>query len=173
MAARRLLLAAALLAAGSAAFFLLGRRAAPVPAPAAAASAAGAADRSAPRVEQDAAAVFQRAFWRRPDASVRILHAERRDWSDGTAVARWQWFVGVDAAPEFVRWLLEENPFGLVRAAAAPAAPDGAPPWYPSGLDAAFETYRNAEGRFVVFLDRRRGRLFATDSGAGFAAAQR
>ena len=71
-------------------------------------------------VEQNKEAVFQRAFWRRPGAGDRILHAERRDWKDaGAAVQKWQWFVAVAPSPEFRRWLLEDNPFEL----APPRAP--------------------------------------------------
>ena len=128
-------------------------------------------------VERDAAAVFRRAFWRRPGAGDRVLHGERRDWSDASAaVQKWAWFVAVAPSPELRRWLLEENPFDLVR-----AAPDGAavpleqpPSWFPApGALAAMTQYRNRGGRLVVFLDDKTGRIFATDAGAGFAAAIR
>ena len=34
----------------------------------------------------DGAAVFRQAFWKRPTANDRILHAERRVWSDEDGV---------------------------------------------------------------------------------------
>ncbi len=124
-------------------------------------------------VEPDKTQVFQRAFWRRPTAGDRILHAERREWSDAAGVQKWQWFIVVDPSPEFRRWLIEENPFEL--AALAPGVEEvvveNAPKWFP-GLEAraALAQYRNRGGRLIVLLDRKSGRLYATDGGSGFAA---
>lgn len=38
----------------------------------------------------DPVAVFQRAFWKRPAADDKILHAERREWSGADGVQKWQ-----------------------------------------------------------------------------------
>jgi hypothetical protein len=135
-------------------------------------------DQPALKTERDAAAVFQRAFWRRPGPDVRILEGERREWIDGkSAVQKWQWFVALQTTPEFRRWLLEENPFELARTDAAPAdmAPtEPAPKWFPAATARAEMTAYRARGSgFTIFLNAKSGRLFATDAGSGFAAAVR
>lgn len=130
------------------------------------------------KLEKDAAAVFQRAFWRRPGPGDKVLHGERRDWMDASAaVQKWQWFVAVTPSPEFRRWLIEDNPFELTSVktpAEAPLPPEGAPAWFPAKAELdGFTQYRVRGGRFTVYLDTKANRIFATDSGAGFAAATR
>ncbi len=128
-------------------------------------------------LERDHAAVFQRAFWRRPTAADKILHAERRDWlDDSSGVQKWQWFIAVQASATFRDWLIQDNPFELV--AVAPGtelAPLSLPPvWFPTAPElAALTRYRNREGRFFVFLDLANNRLYATDAGGGFAGARK
>lgn len=126
------------------------------------------------RTETNVETVFQRAFWRRPGPDVRILNGERREWADGNNVQQWQWFLAVQSTPEFRRWLLEQNPFELVRAE-QPVEParleKPAPAWFPEAAARAQMTqYRAPGGKFTVYLDAKSGRLFATDAGAGFAA---
>jgi hypothetical protein len=125
----------------------------------------------------DQVAVFQRAFWRRPDATVRILNAERREWADEkTAVQKWQWFIALETQPAFRRWLLEENPFGLTRTAAEARVPEfsGPPAWFPApSVLGTLVAYRVPGAGLQVFLDTDSGRLYATDAGAGFAASVR
>lgn len=172
-------LAAVLLLAGGAVVWLLrspGPAGAPGPAvPPKVASAPAKGDKSAVTlaVEPDKTQVFQRAFWRRPGSGDRILHAERKEWSDATGVQKWQWFIVVDPSPEFRRWLIEDNPFELAALASGgeEVAVENAPKWFP-GLDAraALAQYRNRGGRMIVLLDRKSGRIFATDGGSGFAA---
>src|SRR5206468_2798887 len=59
----------------------------------------------------DPAGVFQRAFWRKPDATVRVVEAERREWADEkSAVQKWQWFLSLETKPEFRSWLFDQNP---------------------------------------------------------------
>jgi hypothetical protein len=127
-----------------------------------------------PAVSRDPVTVFQRAFWRRPDATVRILEGERREWTDGTsAIQKWQWFLAVQTTAEFRRWLLEENPFELIRTDASfdPANLESPPNWFPSSnAQAELTAYRAHGGRFTLFLHAKSGRLFAADSGSGFAA---
>ena len=128
-------------------------------------------------LERDHAAVFQRAFWRRPASGDKILHAERRDWLDASSgVEKWQWFVAVEPSAAFRDWLLKDNPFELVA-----VAPDtelsrlsSPPAWFPfAGELAALTRYRNREGRFLVFHDAANNRLYATDTGGGFAVARK
>ncbi len=126
------------------------------------------------RTETQPEVVFQRAFWRRPDATVRIRHAERREWVEGGAnVQRWEWFVVLEAKPDFRRWLLEQNPFELTRKPLPETLSlTGAPKWFPArDRLAALTTYANHEGRFIVCVDEATGQIFATDRGGGFNAS--
>jgi len=128
-------------------------------------------------LERDHAAVFQRAFWRRPTKEDRILHAERRDWLDASnGVEKWQWFIAVRPSPAFRDWFLKENPFELVTVSpdSTLAVLSSPPDWFPSAAELAlFAGYRNREGRYLVFYDTAKNRLFATDSGGGFAVARK
>jgi hypothetical protein len=178
---RRLLLAAAacgLLATATALLWRRGAasRGAAVPAPAAAHAAKSAAPVFTP------AAVFERAFWRRPAAEDRILHAVRREEpaAGGAGIARWQWFIAVEPGAAMRDWLFKANPFELVAvpagtsASTTPVALDAPPDWFPSAPAlASFTHFRNREGRLHVFLDPRTHRLYATDSGGGFTVAQK
>jgi hypothetical protein len=127
-------------------------------------------------LEKDHAAVFQRAFWRRPAAEDKILQAERRDWLDGSSgVQKWQWYIAVQPGAAFRDWLLKDNPFELVVVApGTELAPLSSPPaWFPAaGELAGLSRYRNREGRYVVFHDPANNRLYATDAGGGFAGAK-
>jgi hypothetical protein len=119
-------------------------------------------------LKTDDADVFRRAFWRRPDAADRILHAERREWTkDSSAgVAFWQWFVAVEPGPSLTKWLREENAFGVRPAKSADI--NGAPAWFP-GDTADYEIHTGGNGGGLVFLFGRDGKtLYATGSGRGF-----
>ncbi len=130
------------------------------------------------RRDRDHAAVFQRAFWRRPTPADRVLHAERRDWTKdaNNNVEKWEWFIAIEPSPAFREWLLKDNPFELV---AVPSGtelkPVGTPPdWFPPATDlATFTRYRNREGRYQVFHDAAKNRLYAADAGGGFAPASK
>jgi hypothetical protein len=154
-------------------------QAAPIPASAAAALAAGVPlpKPGEPVIMHDASAVFQRAFWRRPGADIRVLDGERREWLDAnSAVQKWQWFVAVQTSADFRAWLLERNPFELSKATTPIAASEisEAPAWWaPASKWSSFTTYRNGAEKLVVLLDPESGQLFATGQGAGFAAAAR
>lgn len=128
-------------------------------------------------LERDHAAVFQRAFWRRPASDDRILHAERRDWLDAASgVEKWQWFIAVQPSAAFREWLIKDNPFELVAVApdAAPVDISSPPAWFPPAAELArFARYRNREGRYLVFHDVTTHRLYATDAGGGFAASRK
>ena len=66
------------------------------------------------RTDTDPGEIFQRAFWRSPSADDRIVHAERREWSnDDNGVRHWEWFLEVEPGDKLVSWLREENPFRL------------------------------------------------------------
>jgi hypothetical protein len=127
-------------------------------------------------LERDHAAVFQRAFWRRPASEDKILQAERRDWLDASSgVQKWQWYIAVQPGAAFRDWLLKDNPFELVVVApGTELAPLSSPPaWFPAaGELAGLSRYRNREGRYFVFHDLANNRLYATDAGGGFAGAK-
>jgi hypothetical protein len=185
---RSLLLSVAAIVVIAAGLMFLSRRttsepqaSAPRPAPAAASKTSAVTPHALPpapdiKVERDPATVFQRAFWRRLDATVRVLGAERREWLEGgTSVTKWEWFVALEAKPEFRRWLLEQNPFELTKKTTptqVTGSASDAPSWFPSTEKLAQLTiYANHEGRFLVFVDDANGRLYATDRGGGFASA--
>lgn len=127
-------------------------------------------------LEENHAAVFQRAFWRRPASDDKVLHAERRDWlDDSSGVKKWQWYIAVQPGAAFRDWLLKDNPFELVPV--APGTELGAlsspPAWFPAAAElSALARYRNREGRYLVFHDPVGNRLYATDAGGGFAGSR-
>lgn len=110
--------------------------------------------------------VFQKAFWKRPTAEDKILHAERREWSDADGVRKWQWFIAVQPSPELVKHLIEANAFNLVSGKALPDI-HGAPDWFvaPSGK---FEVFSAPSGSMCVLFNRTENHLYATDTGGGF-----
>jgi hypothetical protein len=126
---------------------------------------------------RDHTAVFQRAFWRRPAPDDEILHAERRDWLDASSgVEKWQWYIAVHPGAAFRDWLLKDNPFELVVVTPGTelAALTSPPAWFPApGELAGLVRYRNREGRYFVFHDLAKNRLYATDAGGGFSGAKK
>ena len=122
-------------------------------------------------VNDDPAAIFQKAFWRRPHPDDRIVHAERREWLDTDGnILRWQWFLLVEPSEPTLDWLAS-NPFLLSPAAAKillPTGPTAPPEWFPAQFspDAALS---DATGQHVLALSPNGTRLYATDSGNGFA----
>ena len=117
----------------------------------------------------DPAAVFQRAFWRAPSPEDKIAHAERHEWKDAEGLTKWQWFLEVDPSPELVKYLREDNAFGLAPAAEAPL-PEERPAWYhydPS----AVSVMKSPRGKLQLIFSKIGNTLYATDSGAGFQKA--
>ncbi|MES2709910.1 MAG: hypothetical protein V4726_25155 [Verrucomicrobiota bacterium] len=119
----------------------------------------------------DPATVFQKAFWRRPTPQDRILHAERREWTDGDGLSKWQWFLAVEPSPELVKYLREDNAFGLIPAGSGSAgAVSRAPAWFPEKTD-GFDILQNAAGTMTLLFSKTANQLYATDSGGGFRPA--
>ena len=117
----------------------------------------------------EAGEVFRRAFWKRPDPSDKILHAERREWTEAAdaGISRWQWFLAVEPGPELVKWLREDNAFGL-RPAAGVEAPRP-PAWFPRETRGfTIVASRNPGGLTLLFSPDNRT-LYATAAGKGFA----
>lgn len=111
--------------------------------------------------------VFQKAFWRRPGDDDKILHAERREWSSGDGVRKWQWFIAVTPGSQLEEWLAT-NPFSLA-AVKTPNAIEKPPEWFPKSPE-GFQIQQNPEGRFILMRSADGKQLYATDSGQGFSA---
>jgi hypothetical protein len=113
--------------------------------------------------------VFQRLFWRRPSPGDRILQAATRTLSGAPAQASVRWYLLVEPSPELVRYLREENAFGLSAGRAGPVL-EQAPEWF--AFDASeVDVLRGVPGGMVLAFNRSSGLLYATDTGAGFAAS--
>ncbi len=114
----------------------------------------------------DGPALFRRAFWKKATAADKILHAERHEWGEGEGLKKWQWFLVVEPSPELLKYLREENAFGLTPAKDFPAL-ENAPDWF-AFADAEFDTMRTRTGTMRVSFHRTKPLIYATASGAGF-----
>jgi hypothetical protein len=163
----RILLAAAavaLLAAGTYCFYCF-LPAPPPPGETAVATAPPPEEKVTLRTNNDPQEVFHRAFWQRPSPEDRILHAERREWSDENGVKRWQWFLAVEPSPALVKRLRVDNAFGVRPLNTAPSIP-AAPPWFKVPGDV--ETLAAAHGNLRLLFTKSDKLLYATDHGGGF-----
>ncbi|MDA7663628.1 hypothetical protein OAL53_02270 [Akkermansiaceae bacterium] len=79
-------------------------------------------------VSRDAEEIFKKALWRKPSPEDEILHAERHEWSDDEGVSRWQWFLVIEASPDLIKYLRDDNAFGLIPGRADPISE--APAWF-------------------------------------------
>jgi hypothetical protein len=113
----------------------------------------------------DAAEIFQKAFWKRATAGDEILHAERREWSDAEGVAKWQWFIAVKTSPELLKYLRDDNAFGLVPAQSA-VVPDEKPAWF-SFDPSEVSVLTSPRGNMQLVFQTRDNTLYATDAGGG------
>ena len=132
-------------------------------------------EKSVLRTNADAWEVFRRTFWRDPAPEDRILHAGRREWvGKSDNVRRWQWFPAVEPGAALTTWLKETNPFNLARIASLPPkVADGLPSWFPSGPTlTGLEVFQSPNQAMTIIFDPAGSRLFATDNGHGFAAAE-
>ena len=119
----------------------------------------------------DPAAVFQRAFHRAPGPGDEIVNAERHEWKDAEGLTKWQWFIEVKASPDLVKYLREDNAFGLIPVATAPL-PDERPAWY--GYDpGSVKVLKSPRGKMHLIFSSTNNTLHATDSGAGFQRGTR
>jgi hypothetical protein len=114
----------------------------------------------------DPAAVFQKAFWKRPTSEDQITHAERREWADKDGLSKWQWFISLKPSPAIVDYLITQNAFSLTAAPSSGGRQHAeAPEWFPTE---APQTFTNATGTFTILWDKKTNLLHATDSGTGF-----
>lgn len=144
-------------------------RARPVHLPAAVAKESRIAWRSGPptKTVTDAGEIFKRAFWRRPGDGDEILHAERHEWSDADGLQRWQWFLVVKGSPGLIKYLRDDNAFGLVAANSAPATAE-APAWFQINQEEVVLLQSPQSGMRLMFC-KSDNTLYATASGRGFS----
>ena len=111
--------------------------------------------------------VFRRAFWRRPAPEDRILHADRREWSDAQGVTRWQAFLAVEPGPALREWLAT-NPFSLAKVPALSGEIPNPPAWFPKNFEGL--TLQQAPiGNMAMLTAAGGSPVYFTDHGKGFA----
>jgi len=117
-------------------------------------------------VVRDPVVVFQRAFWRSPTANDQIIHAERHEWSDAGGITKWQWFLEVKASPELLKYLRDDNGFGLAASNSAKVSKEK-PAWFSfKTSDVSVMSSPRANLQFI--FKNNSNTLLATDSGLGF-----
>jgi hypothetical protein len=142
------------------------------------------------RILTDAPAIFKKAFWRDPSPEDHIAHAERREWRDGEGVTRWEWYLEVNASPGLLKYLREENAFGLLPAtprasdkpgtanvpviaktpppaAAIPALPENRPEWFQFN-PADTDIFQSRTGKLRLYFSKTDNKLYASNAGQGF-----
>lgn len=115
----------------------------------------------------DAEEVFKRAFWRRPGDGDKVINAERHEWRDADGLQRWQWFLVVKASPGLIKYLRDDNAFGLVPATSAPAIAE-APAWFRFDPKEIALLQSPHSGMRLMFSNSDHT-LYATASGRGFS----
>ncbi len=114
----------------------------------------------------DPTEIFKRAFWRMPSAGDQILKAERHEWSDSEGVTKWQWFLAVDASPELIKYLRDDNAFGLISAEFA-KVPAEKPAWFQFPAE-DFSVMRSSQSEMQLIFSKKDSKLYACASGRGF-----
>ena len=118
------------------------------------------------KVENEPVKIFQRAFWASPTEDDRILHAERREWSNAEGTQKWQWFLVVKASTQLIKNLRDDNAFGLVPGSAISLNPE-APNWFMFKPD-EFSIFQSPHSGMRLMFSKTDNTLYATDSGRGF-----
>ena len=114
----------------------------------------------------DAEEIFKKAFWRRPSPADQIQHAERHEWRDADGLERWQWFLVVSASPELIKYLRDDNAFGLVPASKVPVISE-APAWFRFKPE-DFTVLQASHAGMRLMFSKSDNTIYATDSGRGF-----
>jgi hypothetical protein len=110
--------------------------------------------------------VFRRAFWRRPTPEDRILHADRREWSDSGGVTRWQAFLAVEPGPTLRAWLAT-NPFSLATVPSPSREIPNPPAWFPKKTY-GFTIQQSPIGNMLLLTAPGGSPVYFTDHGQGF-----
>ncbi|MGJ8640340.1 MAG: hypothetical protein ACSHYA_13210 [Opitutaceae bacterium] len=120
---------------------------------------------NSPASYEDAAEVFKQAFWKRPSAGDRILHAERREWEGEDGILQWQWCIEVEPSPALLKYLRDDNAFGLSTGAKieweAPAD------WFPESAD-ELAVMQSVDGSMTLLFSQSGDKLYGIGSGGGF-----
>ncbi len=114
----------------------------------------------------EAVEVFKKAFWRLPGAGDQIVHAERFEWSDVGGLTKLRWFLEVKPSPELLKYLRDDNAFGLAPAAEV-RPPDERPAWFQFQADEV-KGMQSPGGQLQLIFRERDQTLFATGAGRGF-----
>jgi len=114
----------------------------------------------------DAEEIFKKAFWRQPAADDEILNAVRHEWSDEEGLLRWQWFLAVKASPGLIRYLRDDNAFGLVPASSVPLSSE-APAWFRFD-QGEVAPLQSPQSSMQLIFSKHDNTLYATASGRGF-----
>ncbi|MDB4391553.1 hypothetical protein N9Z52_02010 [Akkermansiaceae bacterium] len=117
-------------------------------------------------LSRDAEEIFKKALWRRPSPEDKILHAERHEWSDDEGVSRWQWFLVIDASPDLITYLRDDNAFGLIPGRVEPITE--APAWF-SFNPADVSVFKAPGSGMRLMFSKTDNTLYAKASGLGFA----
>ena len=117
-------------------------------------------------LSRDAEEIFKKAFWRRPSSLDKIQQAERHEWRDADGLKRWQWFLVVKASPDLIKYLRDDNAFGLVATSDALEVTE-APSWFQFELKEVTVLQSRHTGMRLMF-SKSDDTLYATDSGRGF-----
>ena len=117
-------------------------------------------------LSRDPEEIFKKAFWRRPSSLDQIQQAERHEWRDAGGLKRWQWFLVVKASPDLIKYLRDDNAFGLVATSDAPEVTE-APSWFQFELKEVTVLQSRHTGMRLMF-SKSDNTLYATDSGRGF-----
>jgi hypothetical protein len=118
----------------------------------------------------EAQEIFQKAFWRRPTPADKMLHAERREWTNKTdGVRQWQWFLAVEPGPGLVDAVTKA--FTLKPGQLNKQHYTSAPKWLREMLNDESTLLTDSTGSFHLIHDAKQNILLATDLGHGFAEA--
>ena len=121
--------------------------------------------------KHDATELFQRAFWKRPSPSEKILHAERREWTAETGdVRRWQWFLAIEPSAGFVEDL--KNRFSLEPGIMDAQKFSTAPKWFRNALTTSATILRTRDDSMILVQSADQKLLLATGAGGGFSLPQ-
>lgn len=118
------------------------------------------------RAVTEATEVFKRAFWRLPGDGDKIVHAERYEWSDAGGLTKLQWFLEVKPSAALLKYLRDDNAFGLAPASEA-RLPEERPAWFQFQADQV-NVLQSPSGQLQLIFRERDQTLFALGSGRGF-----
>ena len=110
--------------------------------------------------------VFQRTFWRTPSEADSIVNAGRREWTGEDGIKCWESFILVKASPGLLKYLRDDNAFGLVASTSVEPVPN-APDWF-TCKPADATCLRAPTGRMRLFFSKTSPLLYATASGGTF-----